>query len=702
MGTALGGPGPATASTEAGASAQEREPGPPEAPAAEALAPEELATEQLATVALVAQTPWVGGGGLFDLTLRVDSPAGTDSLEAVVTVFPSLATRSDFARTLENRVAGNPVAGPLPFPLAAAASAEAVPPGAFAPAERREDGTFVLHLPLQDPSQPRDPNRVLLANRDGVHPVRVELRPAGQDRVLDRFVTHLIHLPGEHAGPRLGLAMVLPVHATLALKADGTRRPPEGVAFPGLPASLDALRDLPLAVTATPETVQTLAGAPAEVGSGVLGALRRAAAQRPFVQAPYVPVNVPLLVDAGLQREVAVQIDRGSQVLEEMLGSRPDARSWVSEDPLDQSALSLLAARGVERVVVPEAALIPVDQKVTLTAPFSLSTGDGRAAVRNSGTARESPPPPVPAAAADPGLSSYFGGGGNPVLQAHRFLADLTVLFLDRPGGDRRGVVAMPRRDWAASAEFFQAAASGLRQNPVLEMISLDDLFGSVEPAREGSLPLIRRPRGAGAAGLRDLGTETTEVRQRLESLGGILGPASAVPVPLEERLLASQSVELSTTRQRNAYVEGVDRAIDSQLRAIRMPEGRSITLTARRGEIPVTFQNRTGGPVKVLVRVDSDKLEFPGGTTRTIDLLRRNTTERIPVVARTSGAFPLRITLVSPDGNLVVGRARLTVRSTAASGVSLIVSCGAALFLAVWWGRHALKGRRARKLVPT
>jgi hypothetical protein len=130
------------------------------------------------------------------------------------------------------------------------------------------------------------------------------------------------------------------------------------------------------------------------------------------------------------------------------------------------------------------------------------------------------------------------------------------------------------------------------------------------------------------------------------------------------------------------------------------MPSGRSITLTARQGEIPVTFQNRTGKPVKVVVKVQSDKLEFPRGATQDLELTRLNTTEKFPVVARTSGAFPMRITLESPDGNLEVGRARITVRSTAASGAGLVMAMGAASFLAIWWGRNAMKGRRARALV--
>jgi len=650
-------------------------------------------------VALVAQTPWVSPGGQFDLTLRVTPPPENGDLEVVVTVFPAVATRSDFALTLDGRVSGNPVAGPLSFPLSP--SPGGAPTGPALPLERRADGTVVVHLPLQDPSQPRDPNRALLPNHDGVLPARIELRRRGDTRTLDRFITHLIYLPGDHSGPPLGLAMALPLGAPLAVRADGTRRSPKGDLFAGLGPALDALRNQPVAVIPTPETVEALASSTDGRADTALGVLKRAASQQPLVAGSYVPVNVPLLVDAGLQREVSSQLDRGARTIEDVLKVKPDGRTWVTDEPLDQPALALLATRGVERVVVREDRLVALrDQRVTLTAPFSLPTEPDRPAVRGAAAIRPEPAQ-MAAAAVDPGLAAYFDSGGNQALLAHRLLADLTVLFLDHPGGDRRAAVVMPPPAWTANAEFLKSFLAGLEQNPVVAITSLDDLFGSVPPARDGARPLVRRLKGTGALGLNDIGADIRAARRRLDSLGAILGPANQVSGPLDERLLASQSADLRTSRQRSAYVEAVDRAIDSQLRSIRMPEGRSITLTSRQGEIPVTFQNRTGGPVKVVVRVDSDKLEFPGGTTRTLDLVRRNTTERFPVVARTSGAFPVRITLVSPDGNLVVGRARLTVRSTAASGVSLVVSIGALLFLAVWWGRHALKGRRAKRLVP-
>jgi len=198
--------------------------------------------------------------------------------------------------------------------------------------------------------------------------------------------------------------------------------------------------------------------------------------------------------------------------------------------------------------------------------------------------------------------------------------------------------------------------------------------------------------------------------RHQLATFRSILDPGNAVYAHLEEQLLVSQSADLRSSRQR-AYLSAVEEGVDEQLRRLQTPADRSITLTAREGQIPVTFRNATGYPVHVVVTVRSDKLEFPGGTARSgkppnqvsrrLDLTRRNDTERFSVLARTSGAFPLVVTMQSPDGSLIVGHTRLTVRSTAASGVGLLLSAAAGIFLLVWWGRHALRGRRARRLVP-
>jgi hypothetical protein len=49
----------------------------------------------------------------------------------------------------------------------------------------------------------------------------------------------------------------------------------------------------------------------------------------------------------------------------------------------------------------------------------------------------------------------------------------------------------------------------------------------------------------------------------------------------------------------------------------------------------------------------------------------------------------------------VVLERTRFDIRSTAVSGVGVVLSIGAGLFLAIWWARHWRKTRRSRRLVP-
>jgi uncharacterized membrane protein YbhN (UPF0104 family) len=95
-----------------------------------------------------------------------------------------------------------------------------------------------------------------------------------------------------------------------------------------------------------------------------------------------------------------------------------------------------------------------------------------------------------------------------------------------------------------------------------------------------------------------------------------------------------------------------------------------------------------------VLLQVASDRLKFPGGSTRMIRLTRHDTTERFTVQSLGSGAFPLRILLKSPDGKVLLSQTRLTVRSTNASGVGVGLSVGAGVFLLAWWYRSSRRRR--------
>jgi len=622
----------------------------------------------------VAQTPWVATGGLFQIRVHVDRPAGASNLEFALTLFPAVATRSEFGETLADRMGDTPLV--------------ALQPVALADLRPEANGDVVLNVPIRDPNQPRDPSRVLLPPRDGVYPLRVELRDRLAGATVDKFVTHLLHTPEVHVTPKLGVSLVFPVHAAPALQPDGKVVLPDADALSAMALGVDAVRATPFTLAPTPETVAALAESNEPKAKALLASLRSAAAERTTLSGSFVPANLAALMGAGLDGEVANQLNRGAATLSDTLTARLDPRTWLAEEALDPRVIDTLAGRGFDHMLTAEPLLTPIpDQKLTLTRPFVLAGRSTR----------------VQAVAADAGLASHFDGAANQSLAAYHLIADLAVIYLDRPGDDeRRGVAAVAPRDWRPTRAFTDVLTGGLALSPIIEPMSLDTLFATVPTARDDAgANLVRKPAILSPGSLAEVASDLGETRRNLDSLGSVLGSGNATSAVIETQLLVAESTDLKTLRQREAYVAGADRQIQAQLSAIQMPEGRSFTLTARTGEIPVTFKNNTGKPVRVVVKIESDKLDFPGGTQVDLELTRLNTTQRFPVVARASGAFPVRITLVSPDGHLEVGRARITVRSTAASGASLVVAMGAATFLAVWWGRNAMKGRRARGLVP-
>ena len=139
----------------------------------------------------------------------------------------------------------------------------------------------------------------------------------------------------------------------------------------------------------------------------------------------------------------------------------------------------------------------------------------------------------------------------------------------------------------------------------------------------------------------------------------------------------------------RAAYVDRVEAELRTVTGAVTLPDEFRITLTTRSSTIPVTLTNNTEQDLQVRVELDSDQLEFPDGDVLTPTLPPGTTRLEVRVRARTSGAFTLDVTVSSPDGTLVLDRSTFDIRSTAISGVGLLLSVGAGLFLAMWWGRH-------------
>ena len=155
---------------------------------------------------------------------------------------------------------------------------------------------------------------------------------------------------------------------------------------------------------------------------------------------------------------------------------------------------------------------------------------------------------------------------------------------------------------------------------------------------------------------------------------------------------------------RRHVGVEGHgEKGIDAQLGQLSLSGDREITLTASSGRIPVTVVSAAPYPVTGVLGLSSDKLLFPGGTSRwsaPVTLLPHHTnTVYVRVQARTSGSFAVAVTLHSTDRVLRLASGTLTVRSTTTSVVGIVLSAGAVAVLGAWWVRTSLRRRRARRL---
>jgi hypothetical protein len=617
-------------------------------------------------IMLTSQVSWVTGGGAFDLGMHVTSAADPGDLEVAVIVHPALTSRSEFQRSVDGKVTGSALG------VAARALSELDP---------THKGEVRSTLLVQDQSQPRDDSRLQL-RKPGVYPVEVELREIGGGKVADRLVTHLVYVPITLQGPRLGVAWVAPVHAPPALQPGGTRHLSDAssAGLAALAAALDRFQTLPFTLHPTPETLTALAASTRPADADTLKTLVRTAQVHQVLAGTFVPVSPPAY-GTDDQSELAAQLDHGTDVIGDILKVRPETRTQVNDDGLDDTSVGHLQDQQVDRLLIRASSLATSEQRLTPSQPFQLAGRPGRR---------------LTTVAADTGLTSRFDEK-DPVLAAHHLLADLAMAYFEFPA-NTRGVVALPSPSWRPTAPFLDAFLSGLGASPVLAPMTLDQLIDSVPAATTSRrVPLVRRLTTTAPKPV-PLPTNLRTVRKRLDDFGGlVIDPGTPVFVNLDESLLMAQSTELRAS-QRRAYTTAVDTRIDKQLSLIRVPLSRSITLTAREGEIPVTVLNETGYPVRVQVRLSSDQLRFPGGSRAavlSVDLTHRNTTTRFRVQARTSGSFPIRIELVSPDGHLTVGTSRVAVRSTAASGVGVALSLGAAVFLLVWWARHAMRERR-------
>jgi len=654
--------------------------GPAAAPPAPAPAPK----PHVATLA--RQTPWAAPDGDLHLGLAVTGPA--DGLTVQIQVHRAVISRSALTPSLEGRSLGG-VEGRLEAPVSGLGA----------------DGSGVrdLRLGVQGPTSAAgapDPARIV-PGRSGIYPTEVVVFRNGAP--VDRFVTPLVVIA---AGlTPLTVAWVWRFDATPAHQPDGTVRKAAAAAVgPGgrlVTTAREAARaaDVHLTLAPTPETLTAwddaarqedhqAGGAPADGASAGLAALKAAAATpgHQVLAGPFVPVDVPGLLDANLAGEADAEFARGAGDDERVLGAAPPPGALLAPGPLDAAGLARLRQYGAERLVFPPDSLVPRDQRLTPGHPFAVGAG-GR---------------PFAAAVSDPDLAALLQGDDAPALRSARFLAGLSLVALEAPG-EARGVVVVSPEEWDPPAALLDDVFAGLRNNPAITPATLDEYFATVAPDQVGGRTLVRDLAVRRPTDPSDADT-VRSIRRKLTGFAAVIDGTVPTLESADRKLLLSRATVLQADNRAErklsgpaAYLQGADRLIKGVTSKVRGPKGQRVTLTSRRASIPISLLNATGRPLQVRVRLESDQLRFLDGSDRLLTLAPQNTVERFRVESRSTGAFPLQIIVTSPDGSLVVNSSELTIRCTVVSGVGAVLTAGAGIFLLVWWGNDLRRSRRGR-----
>lgn len=612
---------------------------------------------------LIDQTAWLAEDGTFGLTLHPTVPPAVDG-DITIERHAAVASRAEFTAGLGEGGPG-PVADTLTVPTALALG----------------DGD---DLTLSVPTGPDGP---LPIDEPGVHPlvVTVDLVDGGTASIL----THIVRVPAGDQRPALRVGLVVPIGSEPIVRASGgsrTTRP----SVSRIERRVDALvrhPDVPLTLVPVPETLESLSRI--ERGAPIVDRLAGALQGRQVLSAPFVDLDEAQWFEAGLDGLLDRQFTAGDQVLRATLGVTPDRRvRQLSQPP--GSALQGFTEDGVEQLVVP-AATVAADERPSDGSPFPgpivLAGPTGR----------------LTAAVVDDDLRAHIDRTGDQVLDAHRTLADLATIALDRPLSTS-GVVLTLADKAGLPVGYLDTLLAHLDDGP-LAPVTMSDWFAEVTPtpaADDGGTagePLVRDVAPRPLDGLANYPQAVGVTELTLEGLAQLTDGEDPILPDLEKRLLVSGSTAL-TASGRSAYLAAVGTDIRSRIQLISTADDQTVTLTSREGRVPLTVRNGLGVPVRVRVSVRSERLEFPEGSEIEVELRDEMTTIEIPVQTRTTGSFQMDVTITSPDDVLAITATKITIRSTAVSGVGVVLSIGAGLVLLTWWLRHWHQRRRDPRLI--
>ncbi|MEL0139999.1 MAG: DUF6049 family protein, partial [Acidimicrobiaceae bacterium] len=438
-----------------------------------------------------------------------------------------------------------------------------------------------------------------------------------------------------------------------------------------------AVSDAPASalVSFTPETLTALADPSTERGLSAIDDIRRLLDGHLVPLSPWVSIDEEAWRLAGETERVFGLFAQGQETTESFLGRTPVPIVHMDPDTTAET-VGLLRSIGVTGGIVEPDQLDGLTIERADRRPIEVLDTNGIT---------------MPVLLIDRAFEAGLVGDDPELIAQHRF----TELLFDakQVGTDRGILLDLTTVDQVPLTLLLDLIETTDR----LGLASVDELI-TRPPARNAEGAVLRVELLADPPG--DVGGAASDLRLTesvLASYAAMVAPADGPIAPLRTVLQAAMSDELDT-EVRRTFTDAVFDLVATGTADFDVVESSRITLATRTATLPISIRNSQTLAINVIVRITSEKLRFPDGEELRLTLEPGLNELEVPVETVTSGDARILITVTSPDGRLDLAGGSVNVRSTAISGLGLVVSLVSLAVLLTWWLRTIIRVRRSRR----
>ena len=511
----------------------------------------------------------------------------------------------------------------------------------------------------------------ILRREPGAIPIRIDLID-DENLILDTLVTFVI-VEDTTLSARIDLGFVADARSPLSHGVDEIEIDPTATVDRVAAAVADA--PAPALVSFTPETLTALADPATDRGLSAIDDIRRLLDGHLLPLSPWVSIDEEAWRLAGESERVFGLFAQGQETTETFLGRTPVPIVHMDPDTTADT-VGLLRSVGVTGGVVEPTQLDELTIERADRRPIEVLDTNGIT---------------MPVLLVDRAFEAGLVGDDPELIAQHRFTE---LLFEAKRVGTNRGIVLdLTTVDQVPLTLLLDLIETTDR----LGLASVDELI-TRPPARDAEGAVLRVELLSAPPG--DVGGAASDLRLTesvLASFTAMVSPADGPIAPLRTVLRAAMSDELDADVHRT-FTDTVFDLVAAGTADFAVVESSRVTLATRAATLPVTIHNDQNLAMNVIVRTTSEKLRFPDGEELQLVLAPGLNELEIPVETVTSGDARILITVTSPDGRLDLANGSVNVRSTAISGLGLVVSLVSLAVLLTWWLRTIIRVRRTRR----